>query len=106
VRSCDPPQFGQEDKGMSSKGQKGEAKKMIILVWQLMNDFLAYAFDALWDVFHVPSTKDSSLTFHSVDQESCTHNDTENLWDGVDRSTDRWECMTCGKVFDEEDFFV
>jgi|3_EtaG_2_1085321.scaffolds.fasta_scaffold42281_2 ribosomal protein L37AE/L43A len=32
----------------------------------------------------------------------CTHLSVENLWDGVDHSTDRWECLDCGFVFEEE----
>tara|TARA_Y100001937_G_C7009844_1_gene280447 strand:+ start:308 stop:658 length:351 start_codon:yes stop_codon:yes gene_type:complete len=108
---CNASEFCFRVKGMPFESKKGEEKKAIILVWRWVNGFLAYVYEALWDVLST-SADSSSSSSHSAfekeqvylnDPEDCKHGDSEYLWDGVSQDTDRWECHDCGQVLDEED---
>ena len=89
-------------KGMSVEVIKGKEKEEVIR-WRDITGFLAYVFETVQDVL-------TSLCYtpppdSCTDPEDCPHDDVENLWDGVDHATDRWECMECGQVMEDQDAY-
>ena len=100
--NCITSKFDFNDKGMSIEVIEGKEEEKVIR-WRDITGFLAYFLDALGEALPRLSSSTSSASSSAI--EDCPHNDVENLWDGVDHNTDRWECMDCGHIVDDEDAY-
>ena len=98
---CITSKFDFNDKSMSIEVIKGKEEKAMKLGWPKLRAFLAYFLDALGEALPRLTSSTSSASSSAI--ENCPHDDVENLWDGVNRDTDRWECMDCGLVFEDDD---